>query len=393
MKSVVITVTAFIIFNFCGYAKSGILVPDSILNEASKALNRIKELRYENIRELNYPSEKYHYISSWASYYNFEKNNAITGFTYQVDDSVSKMIFNGVEKFDLDKKAKTIQINDHPAITDFNGISFLYNSIITLKNILPVLIRDARAIKTVKDTVIRDRSFFLIDINVGKRRIQNLGNGFDMMTTKYNFIYKIVLQKENYLPCEIIQANDGNNDFIKTIFSNIDTNPDTPAEISWYYSTYTHEYKDNLNKNSPQLIPVGSVAPDWKLEIYGTNKKLSLNELKGEVVLLDFWIKNCGPCIQSIPHLKELQNKLKGLKVKIVSINSYDSKNDVDWFCKKFGVDYTVLLNGKAIAEKYGVSGFPTFFIIDKTGKIFLSQFGYGESVQSEIEKAIKKLL
>jgi len=120
---------------------------------------------------------------------------------------------------------------------------------------------------------------------------------------------------------------------------------------------------------------------------------ISLDELKGKVILLDFWIKNCGPCIQSVPHLNELQNKFKGKNLKIISINSYDSKEEVSWFCNKHKTDYTVLLNGKAVAGKYGVSGFPAFFIIDKTGKIIYSHAGYETSIGSEIEQVIKNAL
>jgi thiol-disulfide isomerase/thioredoxin len=393
MKCSFLVLAAIIFFYSGAFANNRPLDPDIVLSEASKTLNQLHELRYENIRELNYSSENYQHISSWTTYYNFKTNNSIPGFTYQIDDSITKMVYNGVEKFDLDKKAKTIQINDRPAIIDFSSLSFLYNSIITLKNILPVLIKDPKAIKTVTDTTINGVSLFVVNINVGKRRIQNLGNGFDIMTTKYNLVYKIVLQKESFLPYEIIQTNDTNNDFIKTTFAHIDTNPVAPVELSWYYSTYINEYKEKPGNASPQLIPVGSVAAEWDLEMYGDNKKVSLNKLKGQVVLLDFWIKNCGPCIQSVPHLKELQKKFKGENFRIVSINSYDSKNDVDWFCKKFNIDYMVLLNGRTVAEKYGVYSFPTFFIIDKTGKIFLSRAGFGESFQLEIEQAIKKLL
>lgn len=120
---------------------------------------------------------------------------------------------------------------------------------------------------------------------------------------------------------------------------------------------------------------------------------ISLNDQRGKVILLDFWIKNCGPCIESVPHLNSLKEKFKSSNFEIISINSYDTKEEVNWFCNKHKSNYEVLLNGKEVAEKYGVSGFPAFFIIDKTGRIIFSHSGFGNSVNSAIEKVIKDAL
>lgn len=109
--------------------------------------------------------------------------------------------------------------------------------------------------------------------------------------------------------------------------------------------------------------------------------------------MLDFWIKNCGPCIQSVPHLNELQKKFKDKNFKLISINSYDSKEDISRFCNKHKIDYMVLVNGKRVAKEYGVSGFPTFFIIDKSGKIIYSHIGHDASKQLEIEQVINNAL
>jgi thiol-disulfide isomerase/thioredoxin len=367
---------------------------DSILNKVYIALHSLKSIKYDDIRELNYPSENYHNVSAWTSYYDFHSADTLTGFKYQIEDSTSKQIFNGTENFSLDKQSKTIQINDHPVKKNFDGLSFFYNSIVTLRNVLPLLINDKTATKVIADTVINGTSYSLITVNIGKRRIQYLGNDFDAMQTKSNFIYKIAVRKDSYLPFIILQINDLDKDFIKTTFDNLEINPVAPSELSWYYSTYTNDYKQAVSKTAPQLIAVGSLAPEWKLKTYDDNRTIALSDLKGQVILLDFWIRNCGPCIASIPHLNELQDKFKEKNFKVISINSYDSKTDVSWFCNKFKTNYTVLLNGKAVAEKYGVNGgYPSFIIIDKTGKILYSHTGYSISVQSEVEEIIQKAL
>ncbi len=362
--------------------------PDSVLIKLSNTLNGLRNIKYEITRELNYSSENYHNLSSWSVYCDFGSKDTLIGFKYQINDSSVKQIFNGTEKFDIDIKNKTISVSYHPDKEIFNGLSALYNSIITLKNVLPILIVDKTIIKTINDTILNNTLYTVVCINAGKRRIQYLGSGFDSMTTKYDFIYKIILDKNSYLPVEVIQKNNLNSDFIKTSFSNLKTNIVPPSELTWYYSTYTDKYKLSEQKSVGQPLSNGTLAPDWKLGIYN-NKDISLNELKGQVILLDFWIKNCGPCIQSVPFFKELQNKFKDKNFKLISINSYDSEEDIAWFCNKHQINYMVLINGESVANEYRVSVFPTFFIIDKSGKIIYSHIGYDASKQQEIEQII----
>lgn len=362
---------------------------NSVLKKTSDKLNSLTTFIYEIRRELNYVSENYHNISEWSCYFNFDPTNLPGGFQYQVNDSTSSNLFNGTEKFELNKAAKTIQINNNPRKRDFNSLSYLYNSIVTLRNILPVLIADENSTKVVKDTTINNYPFEIVTINIGKRRIQNLGDAFDTMQTKYDLIYKITIDKINSFPTEVLQKNDLNNDFIKTNFSNINITPKQPAENSWYYSTYIPEYKPSMEKEMLQLIPIGSLAPDWTLPLYYKNENISLSDLKGKVILLDFWFKNCGPCIESIPHLNAINKKFKDKKFEILGINTWDAKKDVAWFCNKHQIAYTVLMNGKDIAEGYGVSAFPTLILIDKEGKVLYS----GGFDQSKIEKLIEKAL
>jgi len=361
----------------------------SILQKASNKLNGLTIFSYDLKRELNYASEDYLYISDWSCYFNFDPTNATVGFKYQINDSISRDFFNGTEKFELNKATKTIQINNNPQKKDFKSLSYLYNSIVTLRNILPVIIEDQNSIKTVTDTIINNHTYELVTINIGKRRIQNLGEGFDVMQTKSNFIYKITIDKTSNIPIEVLQKNDLNDDFIKTNFTKINISPNQPAENSWYYSAYIDEYKQTKQKEIPQLISVGSIALDWTLPLYNKNENISLFELKGKVVLLDFWFKNCGPCIESVPHANAINKKFKNKKFEILGINTWDSKKDIGWVCNKHGVDYKVLMNGKDLSENYGVNFFPTVILIDKEGKVLYS----GGFDQSKIEKLIVRAL
>lgn len=362
---------------------------DAVLQKLATKLAHAKNIRYHQLRELNYASENYHNKSAWSLFLDFESTDTVAGFKFQVDDSNYKSIFNGTEVFDLDKKQKSLKINEQPAHGAFNSNSAFYNSVLTLKNSLPLIIADKTKMRTVSDTLFNQISCYVVTLYLGKNRIQNLGNGFDAMTTKSNFIYKIIIDKKADLPIAVLQMNDLDDDFIRTEFSEIALDDIAPPELSWYYSTYAGEYKRLVEKDGVKMIQSGEDAPVWSLPQYDTKETTRLEKLKGKVILLDFWIKNCGPCIKSIPDLNALQQKFNNKNFELIGINAYDSQEEIKWFCDRHQPKYRILMQGKLVAEKYGVNAFPIVVLIDKTGKVLYA----GGFEQNAIEKMIEKSL
>jgi len=367
--------------------------PNSILQKVYEKLKSLKTFRYDITRELNYPSNDYLVISKWAGYYDFSLKNKPIPFRYQIEGPRYRWIYNGIEAFELNKSAKTFEIQAHPQKASFEYFPFLYNSVITLKNALPLLIADKNAQKTMIDTLINHRTYKLLTINMGKRKPSSLGDKFKVFKTKRNFILQIMINPANDLPMEILQKNDINQDFIKTSFTNFDLKPIKPLENSWAHSSYTKAFKAAKKKIAPPKLLLGAMAPNWKLKRLKDGKTLSLSDLKGKVVLIDFWEKNCGHCLASVPDLIKLKEQLKPERFELVGINVNDTKEKVAKYVSKRKINYPVLLNGQNVAQKYGVTGFPRFFVIDKVGKVISSHVGFGKSTISAIKKAIKKAL
>lgn len=369
--------------------------PEEILQRVSVQLNNLKAIQYSSKRELNYTTEHYLNISTWNVYLNFQNRIGFPGFTYQIEDSISKCVFSGTEKFDLFNNNKTIEIEAHPDSSSFENISALVNSILTLKNVLPLLLEDKKATKSLSDTSIENKPCWLVSINIGQRYIPALGMYLKSFTVKRNWIYKIFIDKVSFLPLEILQISDLNSDFVKTDFSHIDIHPEEPSAASWLASHYSKEYAPPVDLPAPKMVTEGSQAPEWTLPTHNTTAKISLKELSGNVVLLDFWWKNCGPCIESTPYLRALQEKYKSKHFKIVSINfsATDTKDDISGYYKAHRLNYTVLIQGQKVAEQYGVSGAPTFFLLDKKGKIILARLGFDKETLADIDMKIQNAL
>lgn len=367
--------------------------PDAILTKVHHKLNSLKTFQYSLTGEYNYPSHDYHHIATYKCYYDFSLQQKPISFKYQIEDSTYKMIYNGSEKFALNKTAKTIEIKKDPAEKAFKFLPFLYNSVITLRGALPLIIADKNAQKTVADTTINKQAYKLLTINMGKRRMKGLGDGVDILKIKSNIIYQILINPDNYLPVEILQKNDTDNDFIKTSFTNFQVKPMKPVGNSWYSNTYAQEFKPAKKQERLKPLSLGTLAPNWKLKKLTDNQSLSLSSLKGKVILVDFWEKNCGACLASVPYLIKLKKKFKNQKFELLAINLQDSKEKVERYVKKRQINYPVLLNGKNVAKRYGVDAFPTFFIINKSGKIIYSQVGFDKATILKTEKIIKKAL
>ena len=133
-------------------------------------------------------------------------------------------------------------------------------------------------------------------------------------------------------------------------------------------------------------------APDFTLESLD-GKNLSLSDLRGKAVLLNFWATWCGPCKIETPWLVELQNQYGSQGLQVVGIAMDDSgKDDIAKFAKDMGMNYPVLLGQEAVGDAYGgVPALPETFFIGRDGKIVDKIIGL--KGKGEIEDSIKKAL
>jgi len=130
-------------------------------------------------------------------------------------------------------------------------------------------------------------------------------------------------------------------------------------------------------------------APGFTLESI-KGGKVALSDLKGKVVILEFWATWCPPCKKMIPKLNDLHDRYASQGLVILALNLREEKDEVKAFAKEEGIKYTVLLDPGEVAEKYGVAYIPTAFLVDVDGKLVNTGSHPGEE---EFEKAVQEQL
>jgi peroxiredoxin len=121
---------------------------------------------------------------------------------------------------------------------------------------------------------------------------------------------------------------------------------------------------------------------------------LSLEELKGEVVMINFWATWCGPCRQEMPLLEQIQAKYEPLGFTIVGINvEPDSTAAQEWLAK-VPVTFPILFDrNNEVAGSFGVEGMPSSVFIDRAGNVRYVHRGYRPGDEAKYADMIRSLV
>lgn len=131
-----------------------------------------------------------------------------------------------------------------------------------------------------------------------------------------------------------------------------------------------------------------TTPPALHLKDWINGKPMTLADLKGKIVVLDFWATWCGPCIASIPHNNAMMKKF-GDKVVIIGVCHPRGAEKMPATVKSKGIEYPVAVDdGGKTSKTYKVNGYPDYYLIDAKGVLRIADCN-----NSKVEEAIEALL
>jgi peroxiredoxin len=135
-------------------------------------------------------------------------------------------------------------------------------------------------------------------------------------------------------------------------------------------------------------------APDFSFTSL-QGEYISLDDLKGKVVLLDFWGTWCPPCVESVPELRNLHKRYsKDATFVLIGISS--DRDDEVWkdFTDKNRMIWPQYRDGnRKIQNAFNIRAYPTYIVIDHEGIVRYQSTGFGYGRAADLESAIKKYI
>jgi thiol-disulfide isomerase/thioredoxin len=138
---------------------------------------------------------------------------------------------------------------------------------------------------------------------------------------------------------------------------------------------------------------VSGPAPDFTLKS-GGGENIKLSELRGQVVLINFWASWCGPCRKEMPLLDQLYQQYKPLGFTVLGVNVEEDPSQARMLLGKIPVSFPVLFDGtNAVSKQYDVIAMPTTVIVDRNGNMRYLHKGYMPGYEDAYQQQVRALL
>jgi len=140
---------------------------------------------------------------------------------------------------------------------------------------------------------------------------------------------------------------------------------------------------------------VGKPAPSLALPVAANGDpgaRMSLADLGGKTVILDFWASWCGPCAAQAPILDRLARRYGDRGLVVLGVNVDDTPEVARAYAAKKGLSYPILMDATSLAEKsYGVKALPSIVVVDKEGRVV--SFSSGLVDEGTLDELVTSLM
>ena len=138
---------------------------------------------------------------------------------------------------------------------------------------------------------------------------------------------------------------------------------------------------------------LSGVAPNFTLQARDGGQ-VSLSDLRGEVVMINFWATWCGPCREEMPHLEALHQRYSDLGFTLLGVNVEEDSRLSDKFLEETPVTFDILFDPQnGVSELYDVVAMPSTVLVDREGNMRFIHHGYKAGYENEYQSQVRALL
>lgn len=355
-----------------------------ILEKSFEQMMGLQSIAYESYKEAEESNVTYLTQKDFI-YFDLNSGSILKTPRYYIENNESKLLYDGKIQLLSSEKKKLIMVNDKPIVNNPLLLTF-----VPIRNFLAeVLTNNSITVKLIGDKSSSSDDFeFKITIHNGwfdwERRKIIQKDGYEDSN------YVLHLYADNLLPKRITKENGPTGHLTRT-FDNYKFNQ-VKSEDFWEGKDFpdykrvsleeffqTPDEKDAVRGKNSQQEPVGQ---DFELPLMDSNDVIKSFDLKGEVVLLEFWFRNCGPCIKAIPSINMLHKNYANKGLKVFGVEFKENENSLTSlkaYKSKIEMNYPSFYNGNTLAKSLKVTAAPTIVIMDKKGNIIYNEMGYDE--------------
>lgn len=146
-------------------------------------------------------------------------------------------------------------------------------------------------------------------------------------------------------------------------------------------------------RSAAALPVIGAAAPDFASKS-SSGRNVRLSELRGQVVLINFWASWCNPCRQELPLLGKIYAQYRPAGFTLLAVNLDDNRKDAEAMLKRLDLRFATLFDGdKNVAKLYGVDTMPATLVIDRDGRVRYVHRGYYAGYEKKYEQQVRELL
>jgi peroxiredoxin len=180
-------------------------------------------------------------------------------------------------------------------------------------------------------------------------------------------------------------------------YINHGTTPTTGAPVNAPKQLSPEEAREQYIASLPKPIESACFTTGTVMDPFSTHdingNKIKLKDLRGRVVVLNFWFIGCPACMQEIPELNKLVDNYKDNPNVVFLAVALDGRHDLKQFLQQTEFKYDIIDDGRYIAGAYKIGLYPTSVILDKEGKVAFHTVGFAVNSPLWMRKTINESL